>query len=141
MIEVGELAGTVVPFLSAAAGAYGSAVVTKATEQGTDAAADATVGVGRKLLGRLLGSSRSAQVGAAVTDLGENPGDEAFAAAVFAQVKRALAEDGELRDDIAAMVAAAPAQPGTFTVTVTGSTGVQIGNHNVLSVHQPPAAR
>ena len=141
MIEVGELAGTVVPFLSAAAGAYGSAVVTKATEQGTDAAADATVGLGGRLLGRLLTSRRSAQVGAAVTDLGENPDDEAFAAAVFAQVKRALSEDVELTEQIAAMIAAAPVRGDTFTVTVTNSTGVQVGSNNVLSVHQPPAAR
>jgi hypothetical protein len=141
MIEVGELAGTVVPLLSAAAGAYGSAVVSKATEQGTDAAANATVGAGRRLLGRLLKSPRAAQVGAAVTDLGENPDDEAFAAAVYAQVKRALSEDAELAEEIAAIVAASPVRGDTFTVTVTNSTGVQVGDHNVLSVHQPPPAR
>ncbi|MFI7544441.1 hypothetical protein [Actinoplanes sp. NPDC049599] len=141
MIEVGELAGTVVPFLSAAAGAYGSAVVAKVSERGSDAAADATVGVGRRLLDRLLASRRSAQVGAAVTDLGENPDDDAFAAAVFAQVKRALAEDAELAEEIAAIVAAAPVRGDTFTVTVTNSTGVQVGNNNVQSVQPPPAAR
>lgn len=141
MIEVGELAGTVVPFLSAAAGAYGSAVVSKATEQGTAAAADATVGVGRRLLERLLSSRRSAQVGAAVTDLAENPADEAFTAAVFAQVRRALAEDGELAAEIAAMVAASPVRADTYTVTVTNSTGVQVGRDNTLNLHQPPSPR
>jgi hypothetical protein len=139
IVDVGEVAGAVVPFLSAAAGAYGSAVVEKVREEGTEAAADATVAVGRRLLGRFLRSSRSTQVAAVVTELGENPGDDAFMTAVFAQVKRALAEDAGLAEEVSAIVAGAPVSGGRFVVTVTGSTGVQVGNNNAQSVHQPTA--
>lgn len=73
------------PFLSAVAGAYGGAVVQRVTDQGADAAAGVTVGWGRRLMARLLGSSRGRQVGEAVTDLGENADDPAFTAAVWAR--------------------------------------------------------
>lgn len=126
-----------VPFLSAVAGAYGGAVVQRVTDQGADAAADATVGWGRRLLARLLGSPRGRQVGDAVTDLGENADDPAFTAAVYAQVKRALAEDAELAGQIAALVAEAPAEAaaGKYRVTVTGSTGVQVGDGNTQTIN------
>lgn len=130
MVDVGGLAGAVVPFLSAAAGAYGSAVVQRVTERSADVTADATVGWGRRLLGRLLASSRSAQVGGAMTDMAENPEDEAFIAALFAQVKRALAEDRRLADEIAGLLTEAGVPGSRFTVTVSQSAGVQVGDHN-----------
>lgn len=134
MVDVGEVAGAVVPFLSATAGAYGSAVVQRVTDQSAAATADATVGWGRRLLGRFLLSPRSEQVGAAVTDVAENPGDEAFTAALYAQVRRALAEDGLLAGEVAGLLAEAGVSGGRFTVSVSGSTGVQVGDHNTQTI-------
>jgi len=114
------------------AGAYGGAVVQRMTDEGTDAAADATVSWGRRVLARLLGSSRGQQIGDAVTDLGENLEDPAFTAAVFAQVRRALAEDPELAAQIAEVRAETSA--GKFAVTVTASTGVHVGDHNTQTI-------
>ncbi|BCJ65686.1 hypothetical protein GCM10009779_02710 [Polymorphospora rubra] len=137
------MAGAVVPFLSAAAGVYGSAVVQRVTDRGADVTADVAVGWGRRLMGLFLGSSRSAQVGAAVTDVAENPDDEAFTAALFAQVRRALAEDDRLAGEVAAILAEAGVAGGSkFTVTVSGSTGVQVGDHNTQTITMaPPPAR
>ena len=50
--EVVSLAAEVVPYASAAVGAYGGAVLAKVR----DDAADATVGLGRRLLQRIFGT-------------------------------------------------------------------------------------
>ena len=49
MIDVEALATAVVPFLTAAIGAYGSQVVSRATDQGVEAASDAFTGGRREL--------------------------------------------------------------------------------------------
>jgi hypothetical protein len=49
-MDVAELAGEVTPFVTAAIGAYGSAVITKAEDLVVDEAADSTVGLGRRIL-------------------------------------------------------------------------------------------
>lgn len=110
----------------------------RVTDRGAEATADVAVGWGRLLLGLLLVSSRAEQVGAAVTDVAENPGDEAFTAALFAQVRRALAEDDRLAAEVAGLLAEAGVSGGSrFTVTVSGSTGVQVGDHNTQTITVP----
>ncbi|GAA4263881.1 hypothetical protein GCM10022255_112440 [Dactylosporangium darangshiense] len=117
-----------VPYLSAAAGAYGAAVVQRVGDGASDATADAALGLGRRLARRLFGSSRSEQVRAAVVEVAERPGDEVLADLLRAQVRAALAEDPALAAEVAAMLTTATGRK--FTVTVSGSQGIQVGDGN-----------
>jgi hypothetical protein len=130
-VDIGAVVAAVVPYLSALAGAYGHAVIEKVSDESADAAADATVGIGRRILRRLLAIPHAGQaIGAAVTDLAEHPDDEDFTAGVRAQVKKAIAADPALLAEIAQLLADAEADPGKYRVAVSGSQGVQIGDHN-----------
>ena len=131
-MEPAELATTVLPYVSAVAGAYGGAVLDRVRDQVSDAGADATVSLGRRLLLRLLGRSESAAaIEGAVVDLAEYPSDEDFQAAVRAQIKKALRDDAQLRTDLAALLADAQASGGISGVMITDSQGVQVGNQNI----------
>ena len=81
-MDLGELSGTVVPYVAAAAASYGGAVVQRATDDG----ADATVSWGRRLMARLATSRRGPQVEEAVEELAADPEDEAARLLVRAQV-------------------------------------------------------
>jgi hypothetical protein len=130
VVDPAELASTVLPYVSAVAGAYGGAVLDRVRDQATDAGADATVSLGRRVLRRLLGrEASSVAIEGAVLDLAGDPADEDFQAAVRAQINKALREDEQLRADLAALLTNAGASTGS-TVAVTGSQGVQVGDHN-----------
>src|SRR5689334_11068535 len=119
MVNGGEVAAQVLPYLSAVAGAYGGAVVQRVTDQAADATGDAAVSWGRRMLGRLLGSSQSAQVEAAMVELANHPDEEDFAAAVRAQIRLALVDDPTLGEELAAMlVDAASATGSSYHVAV-----------------------
>lgn len=118
------------PFVTAAAGAYGGAVVQKVSDAAADAGAQATVGVGRRVLRRLFTSGRGEQVQAAVVELAEAPEDEASVDAVRAQLVEALSQDRQLVTDLARDLADAGVGGDRYTVTVSGGQGVQVGSHN-----------
>lgn len=99
----------------------------RVVDQSADATADAGLGVGRRVLRRLLGSGRSAQIGEAVTEVGEQPDDEAGREVLRAVVVKALSEDAQLAEDVARVLADAGVHG---PVTVLGSQGVQVGSHN-----------
>jgi hypothetical protein len=130
MVDLGELTQAVVPYLSAVAGAYGNAVVQRVRNEATEAAADTTVGLGQRLLRRLLASRRSEQIEDAMTDVAGNPEDEATTGVLQAQIRRALAEDPDLAEEIARLLASATTSSDRFTVNVTHSQGFQFGSHN-----------
>ncbi|MFD7875889.1 hypothetical protein ACFV5G_17605 [Streptomyces sp. NPDC059766] len=112
IVQLAELAG---PYLTAAAGAYGAAVLNRAE----DAAADATVNVGRRILQavwRRRDGAGQAALEAAVSDVGDDPEDSDAAAALRQQIKRALREDAVLRAELTALLPA----PGTVTINSTG---------------------
>ena len=114
IVQLAELAG---PYLTAAAGAYGAAVL-KRTE---DAAADATVNVGRRILQavwRHRDEAGQAALEAAVTDVGDDPQDGDAAATLRQYIKRALRDDAELRAELAALLPAPT--PGAVTINSTG---------------------
>ncbi|MFD0585822.1 hypothetical protein [Dactylosporangium darangshiense] len=115
------------PYLSGVAGAYGSAVVQRVSNGAADATADATLGAGRQFPRRLFGSSRASQVQSAVVDLAGQPDDEGLADVLRAQVRAALAADASLLADVVPLLGAVG---GNFTVTVSGSQGVQVGDGN-----------
>jgi len=106
MVDIGAVVAAVTTSLVALAGRYGRAVIDRVSDEGADAAAEATVGLGRRLLRRLLAKDVPNREGieASVVDLGEHPDDEDFQAAVRAQVKKALAADAGLLSELAGMV-------------------------------------
>nr|BFE63699.1 hypothetical protein GCM10020063_082250 [Dactylosporangium thailandense] len=120
------MASAVVPYLSAAAGAYGAAVVQRVSDGTVDATANATLVMGRRVARRLFGSSRANQVQAAVLNLAGKPEDLELVEVLTAQVRAALAADVELTADLVRMLGEA----NGMTVTVSGSQGVQVGNGN-----------
>ncbi|WP_239677354.1 hypothetical protein [Natronosporangium hydrolyticum] len=121
-MDVGVLVGAVVPYLCALAGRYGSAVLERAVQEGTEAGADATFGLGRRLLRRLLSPEVPARdaIEEAVADLGAHPDDEDFQRAVRAQLKKALANDEQLRSDLAELLGGA----GGVSVAAVGERSV-----------------
>ncbi|GGQ61383.1 hypothetical protein [Couchioplanes azureus] len=130
MVDLGLLVQDVMPFLSAAAGVYGGAVVQKVTDTAADAGADATLGLGRRLLRRLFTSGRGDEVQAAVVEMAESPGDEATAAMLRAHLVKALSQEPELVRDLSQMLGEAGVGGDRYTVTVSGGQGVQVGSGN-----------
>jgi hypothetical protein len=111
-----ELVAQVTPYLTAAIGAYGAAVLQRAEGD----AADATVGLGRQVLQRIFGSRAAGEeLPEPVADVVADPGDEDAAAALRLAVRKALAADPELRADVAGLLAA-----GGVSVTAAGDRSV-----------------
>jgi len=86
-------------------GAYGGAVLAKVR----DDAADATVGLGRRLLQRVFGHRGEGQpLPGPLADLAADPRDDDALAAVRLAVRKALAADPGLAAEVGSMLAAAP---------------------------------
>jgi hypothetical protein len=117
-----DLAGAVLPYVTAVAGAYGARVVEKVRDAAADKTADAAVGVGRRLLRRLFTSGRAAQLEDAVRELGEQPGDQASELVLHAQLVKTLTADPQLAVDLAQILADAPAA----AVTAVGDGAVAV---------------
>jgi hypothetical protein len=141
MIDLGTVAQDVVPYLSAAAAVYGKAVVEKATDAAGDAGAEATVSLGRRLLRRLSTSQRAEQIREAVTEVGDQPDDEASVDILRAQVLKALKQEPELAHGLAELLREAGVVSSGYHVTITGSQGVQVGSGNTQTntFQAPPA--
>ena len=103
--DVASLAAEMTPYVSAAVGAYGGAVLAKVR----DDAADATVGLGRRLLQRVFGTRGETEpLPAPLADLAADPGDADALAAVRLLVRKALAADAVLAGEVGSMLAGAP---------------------------------
>ncbi|MBQ1044409.1 MULTISPECIES: hypothetical protein [unclassified Micromonospora] len=129
-LDVPALVAQVMPYVSAAVGAYGAGVLTKAQ----DAAADSTVGFGKRLLSRLVGQHEAAgSIEGAVVDLADDPTDEDRVAALRLQIRKALAADNELATDLAAMLRQAPQNftaSGDRSITAQVISGVAVTGDN-----------
>jgi hypothetical protein len=102
--DVASLAAEMTPYVSAAVGAYGGAVLAKVR----DDAADATVGLGRRLLQKVFGHQDEQEpLPEPLADLAADPADEDALAACRLQIRKALAADPVLADEIRSMLAAA----------------------------------
>lgn len=130
-MDMVALSTEITPYITAAATAYGTAVVTRTQET----AADATVGLGQRLIARLLGRTPGSEEDAepnagieeALTDLAEAPGDTDLQAALRARIRKALAQDPGLAADLTALVRqAGPAvtASGERSVAVQHNTGI-----------------
>ena len=91
--DVVSLAAEITPYLSAAVGVYGGAVLAKVQDE----AADATVNLGRRLLQRIFGSRPLEDpLPQPLEDLIANPGDNDALASLRFAVRRSLGADPDL---------------------------------------------
>ena len=103
--DVASLAAEMTPYVSVAVGAYGGAVLARVRDE----AADATVGLGRRLLQRVFGSRGEAQpLPDPLAALAADPGDDDALAAVRLAIRQALAQDPVMQAEVRAMLASAP---------------------------------
>ncbi|MFF5607668.1 hypothetical protein ACFY65_15035 [Streptomyces cellulosae] len=124
--EIVQFAGQMSPYLTAALGAYGAGVLTRAE----NAAVDATANAGHRLLQavwRRRDEQGRADLEAAVQDAADEPEDADAAAALRHQIKRALREDAELLRELTEMLPAA-CSPGV-TVTASGDRSIAAGGN------------
>ncbi|MCP9958739.1 hypothetical protein [Streptomyces sudanensis] len=110
----------VVPYVTAAIAAYGSAVVTRTT----DTAADATVSLGQRIVQRLWSREEDREgLEQAIDEVAEDPQDDDAQAALRVQVRRILRQDSELAAELARLL---PAR--SFTASGNGSVAVEANN-------------
>ncbi|MDQ0780112.1 hypothetical protein QF026_008578 [Streptomyces aurantiacus] len=129
MSNIEVMLGQIVPAAGAAVAVYGAAVLRRAEDE----AAGATVRLGQQLLARIRGGAADpTAIDGAVTDLAADPDDPAALAALRLQIRRALAADPALVDEIVALLPApGPAQSsGAGSVAVSGNVSgiVSIGD-------------
>ena len=103
--EVATLVADATPYVTAAVGAYGGAVLAKVR----DDAADATVGVGRRLLQRVFGQRNEDQpLPEPLAELVSCPDDADVLAALRVAIRRHLEADAAMLADVRALLASAP---------------------------------
>lgn len=116
MIEISALAGALMSFVLAAVREFGGAVLNKAQ----DDAAEATVGLGRRLLQRIFGTRQAGEpLPEPLADVAADPRDEDAVAALRLAIRKALAADAGLRGEVEDMLAAAG-----VTVTAAGERSI-----------------
>jgi hypothetical protein len=102
--EIAMLVADATPYVTAAVGAYGGAVLAKVG----DDAADATVGVGRRLLQRVFGHRRADEpLPAPLAALAADPGDADALGMVRWAMRQALDADAVMLGEFRSMLASA----------------------------------
>jgi hypothetical protein len=102
--EVATLTADMVPYISAAASAYGGAVLAKVR----DDSADATVGLGRRLLQRIFGRRKDGEpLPQVLAEVIENPGDEDYLSSIQGAIVSALKKDPQMLAEVRDILAAA----------------------------------
>jgi hypothetical protein len=122
--DLTSLAAEASPYLTAAIGAYGVAVLAKAR----DRVADATVELGRQILRRIFGTRGEGDLPAVIADLAANPDDPDLQGALRVQVRKALGADTHMADDVREMLRIAPA------INITASGDRSIAAHSVTGI-------
>ncbi|GAB7049390.1 hypothetical protein [Catenuloplanes indicus] len=117
-VDVAQTAAAVLPYVTGAVAAYGVSTLEKVRSTVVDQAADATVGLGHRLLNRILRRDESREVieGAIVDVAAGEPDSEE---ALRLQIRKALAADPELARDVLGMLPA-----GTVAVNASGERSV-----------------
>jgi hypothetical protein len=102
--EIATLVADATPYVTAAVGAYGGAVLAKVR----DDAADATVGVGRRLLQRVFGHRTADEpLPAPLAALAADPGDADALGMVRWALRQALEVDAAMLEEVKSMLASA----------------------------------
>jgi hypothetical protein len=122
--ELAVLVGQVSPYVTAAVGAYGSTVLAKVNDE----AANATLGLGQRMLRRIFGTRGAGDAPQPVADLAADPDDPDLQAALRVAIRKVLAVDTELANDLRAMLAAEAA------VTITASGKRSVAAHSIAGV-------
>jgi len=131
--EVDVILGQIVPAIGAAVGAYGTGVLTRAE----DAAADATVSLGRRILAKILHHTpRRAPLETAVTDLAADGQDPDAVAALRLQLRKILTQNPQLIAELAEMLPPArqASATGDRSVAIAGDSSAPIstGDHSPI---------
>lgn len=114
--DISAFAAEMVPYMSAAASAYGGAVL--ATLK--DDAADATAGLGRRLLQRVFGTRTSGEkLPEPLADIVTNPQDEDATAALRLAIRKALQASPTLQAELEGILA-----QGAVRVTASGERSI-----------------
>ncbi|WP_430496836.1 hypothetical protein ACQRWP_19985 [Micromonospora trifolii] len=123
-LEVAQTAAAVMPYVTAAVTTYGMSTLDRVRDTVVEKTSDATVGVGHRLLNRILGREESRQaIEGAVIDVAA--GEEDSAAALKLQIRKALAADPELAREVTAMLPA-----GSVHVEASGERSIAIDNNS-----------
>lgn len=103
--EVAMLVTDATPYVTAAVGAYGGAVLSKVRED----AAGATVGIGRQLLQRIFGHRTADEpLPAPLAALAADPSDADALEMVRWAMRQALEADAVMLNEVRSMLASAP---------------------------------
>ncbi|HEX4093027.1 MAG TPA: hypothetical protein VHZ33_30280 [Trebonia sp.] len=132
--EVASVAVEMTPYVSAAVLAYGAAVLAKVR----DDAADATVGLGRRLLQRVFGTRGDGEAPpAALAMLAADPADADALGAVRLAIRLALEADAAMLAEVRAMLASGPATAVTQHVHAGRDAYVAGRDQTVVNYRRP----
>jgi hypothetical protein len=102
--ELATLAADMAPYISAAASAYGGAVLAKVR----DDSADATVGLGRRLLQRIFGRAKEGEaLPGVLAEVVKNSGDEDYLTPLQGVIVSALKNDPQMLAEVREILAEA----------------------------------
>jgi hypothetical protein len=124
----GSMIDAMVAPVSAAAGAYGTAVLTR----GENAAADATLRLGQRILARLC---RHPQVGSQISEAAARPDAGDAHSLLRVLIAEAVGTDQVLADDLRGILTELPAPAGSRRATIGTNNGiVSLGDnaHNTV---------
>ena len=126
-IDVAQTLTAMMPYVTSALNAYGTNTLDKVRDSVVDGATDATVGVGHKILNRLLGRAESrAAIEDAVTDVAA--GEEDSEAALRLQIRKALNADFALAQELQGMMPA-----GSVRYEASGTGSIAIGTNSGIA--------
>jgi hypothetical protein len=117
MLDVVAIAAS---FLTAAAKSYGRSLLDAIGDKASDASADATLSLGRRLLRRLFATKQADAINETVAELADNPNEPDTNAALRVLLRRAIVDDPALATELAEML---PTQAGVV-INATGERSV-----------------
>ena len=131
-----DVAAQVSAAVSGAVGAYGAGVLSRVE----DVAADGTVGVGLRVLRRILGRGPAPALDRAVYELAEasDPDEvEDAKAALRLEVRKILKEDPGLRAELLALLPTGAAASGDGSIAIGGdSSGINSTGNNSINIQE-----
>jgi hypothetical protein len=123
------------PYLTAAATAYGAAVLAKVRDE----AADATAGVGLKLLQRVFGRKKDDEaLPAPLEAVVANPGDDDALGMLRYAIRQALEADDAMLAEVKQILAAAPGT--TVTQHISAGRDAYVSGHD-MTINRPADRR
>lgn len=102
--EIATLAAEAMPYVTAAAGTYGGAVLSKTRDKATNGMVDA----GARILERVFGRREPDNLPEPLADVVTDPDDNDLSTALKVKIRKALESDPAMLADIRTIVAEAP---------------------------------